>query len=92
MDPATPSSAPRSRRRRVSVLLGLVLALAAAPAIVLASHQFTDVPTSNPFHGNIARLVDTGITAGCGSGKFCPKSAVTREQMAAFLVRAGLTD
>ena len=87
MDPVTPSSAPRSRRRRVSVLLGLVLALAAAPAIVLANHQFSDVPTSSPVHGNIARLVDTGITAGCGSGKFCPKSAVTREQMAAFLTR-----
>jgi hypothetical protein len=85
---STPPSAPRpARRRRAVLVLGMVLALVAAPAIVLASHQFSDVPTSSPFHANIARLVDTGITAGCGSGRFCPKSAVTREQMAAFLTR-----
>lgn len=77
----------RAGRRRAGLLLGLVLAIVAAPAIVLANHQFGDVPTSSPFHGNIARLVDTGITAGCGGGNFCPKNAVTREQMAAFLTR-----
>jgi hypothetical protein len=68
-------------------VVGLVLALLAMPAVVLASHQFSDVPTSSPFHGNISRLADTGITAGCGGTAYCPKSAVTREQMAAFLTR-----
>ena len=87
MDPVTPRPLPRSPRRRAGLLLGLVVALVAAPAIVLANHQFADVPTSSPFHGNIARLVETGITAGCGSGNFCPRNAVTREQMAAFLTR-----
>ncbi|MGH2445551.1 MAG: S-layer homology domain-containing protein [Candidatus Limnocylindria bacterium] len=62
----------------------LILAL---PAIALASHQFSDVPTSSPFHTNISHLVESGITAGCGSGKYCPKSEVNREQMAAFLTR-----
>lgn len=57
------------------------------PAISLAAHQFTDVPSSSPYHGNISKLVESGITAGCGSGKFCPKANVTREQMAAFLTR-----
>jgi hypothetical protein len=83
-------AAPPTRRRpgrRPGLILGLVVALLAAPAIVLASHDFTDVPNSNPFHGNISRLVETGITAGCGATTFCPKAAVTREQMAAFLVR-----
>jgi hypothetical protein len=28
-----------------------------------------------------------GITSGCGSGKFCPESAVSRGQMAAFITR-----
>jgi hypothetical protein len=87
MDPTAPTISRRPGRRRAGLVLGMVLALVAAPAIVLASHQFSDVPTSSPFHANIARLVDTGITAGCGSGRFCPKSAVTREQMAAFLTR-----
>jgi hypothetical protein len=29
-----------------------------------------------------------GITTGCGSGNYCPSQNVTREQMAAFVVRA----
>jgi hypothetical protein len=68
-------------------VLGLVLALAATPAIVLASHQFSDVPDSNSFHGQISSLVGAGITNGCGPTTFCPKATVTREQMAAFLGR-----
>jgi hypothetical protein len=83
---STPST-PSGTRRRRGLAVALVLALLAVPAAVLASHQFGDVPTSNPFHANISRLVDTGITAGCGGGNYCPKSAVTREQMAAFLTR-----
>lgn len=92
MEPtALSTSRPPRRRRRAGLLLGLGLALVATPAIVLASHQFGDVPTSSPFHANVASLVETGITAGCGNGNYCPKSAVTREQMAAFLTR-GLGD
>lgn len=41
----------------------------------------------SPFYNDIMWLVDAGITSGCGNGKFCPRSAVTREQMASFLVR-----
>ncbi len=83
--------APRLPRPSRPVLLTiLVTAVLAFPmGIVLASHQFTDVPNSNPFHNDIDALVDSGVTAGCGGGKYCPKSAVTREQMAAFLNRLG---
>ena len=35
-------------------------------------------------NGNITR---EGITAGCGDGIYCPEAAVTRDQMAVFLVR-----
>jgi transglutaminase-like putative cysteine protease len=35
----------------------------------------------------IEQLVSEGITAGCGSGKFCPDDPVTRAQMAVFLVK-----
>ncbi len=38
--------------------------------------------------GAINRMAAAGITGGCGSRKFCPKSSVTRGQMAAFLHRA----
>ena len=48
---------------------------------------FTDDATS-PFQDAINRTAYAGITYGCGAGKFCPTGTVTREQMAAFLVRA----
>ena len=48
---------------------------------------FTDDETSI-FEASINRLAAAGITTGCGSGKFCPLTFVTREQMAAFLRRA----
>ena len=86
--------APRVPRPSRPVLLTiLVTALLAFPmGIVLASHQFTDVPNSNPFHADIDALVDSGVTAGCGGGKYCPKANVTREQMAAFMNRLGSLD
>lgn len=41
----------------------------------------------------INALFEAGITVGCaGDDKYCPDEPVTRSQMAAFLVRAGLAD
>jgi len=48
---------------------------------------FTDDETS-PYEDSINRVADAGVTAGCGAGKFCPASGVSRGQMAAFLNRA----
>jgi hypothetical protein len=48
---------------------------------------FTDDETSI-FEGDINELAASGITAGCGGTRFCPKPFVPREQMAAFLWRA----
>ncbi|MGH2428636.1 MAG: S-layer homology domain-containing protein [Candidatus Limnocylindria bacterium] len=48
---------------------------------------FSDI-ASSPFRNDIVWLAETGITGGCGNGRFCPDQAVTREQMASFLVRA----
>jgi hypothetical protein len=48
---------------------------------------FTDVPASNPFAPWIEELVREGITAGCGSGMYCPNNPVTRQQMAIFLLK-----
>ncbi len=48
---------------------------------------FSDVSASAPFAAWIERLAAEGITAGCGGGLYCPASAVTRAQMAVFLVR-----
>jgi glucose/arabinose dehydrogenase len=52
---------------------------------------FSDA-VSSPFATEISWATINGITAGCDATHFCPTSAVTRGQMAAFLVRAlGLT-
>ncbi len=48
---------------------------------------FPDVPASNPFAPWIEELVREGITAGCGSGLYCPDNPVTRQQMAVFLLK-----
>jgi len=48
---------------------------------------FTDDATSI-FRNDINRLAASGVTGGCGSGRFCPTRTVTRGEMAAFLWRA----
>ena len=50
--------------------------------------DFTDVPEGNIFHGDVAKIFRAGITAGCGGGNYCPGSAVLRQQMAVFLLKA----
>jgi hypothetical protein len=48
---------------------------------------FTDVPAGSFAAGFIERLAAEGITSGCGGGRFCPDSPVTRGQMAVFLLK-----
>lgn len=51
---------------------------------------FNDVPSSNTFYNDIARLATAGITRGCNppaNTSYCPKDFVTRGQMAAFIHR-----
>lgn len=85
-----PVPAARPRRRRTRLVVGALLAIVAfgVPVGVFANHQFTDVPTSNTFHGSIDKIKTAGITAGCSATKYCPNDPVTRGQMAAFLTRA----
>ena len=52
-----------------------------------ATDFFTDDEQS-AHEGAINRLAASGITGGCAPGRFCPRSSVTREQMASFLARA----
>ena len=70
----------------------LVRALDLAPA---ATDYFLD-DIGSVFEDDINRLAAAGITRGCNppdNNRFCPDQQVTREQMAAFLVRAyGLAD
>jgi hypothetical protein len=75
--------------------------IARSSTIIIAGRTFTvrqganfvDVPLDNGFYEFIGKLSAAGITLGCGTDQmgnqlYCPDSPVTREQMAAFLLRA----
>jgi S-layer family protein len=53
-----------------------------------AMQRYNDVPPENIFYNFIEEISVRGITVGCGSGNYCPVQLVTREQMAAFIIRA----
>jgi CSLREA domain-containing protein len=50
--------------------------------------DFNDVPAGSLFHDDVEKVFRAGITAGCGNGNFCVSAAVTRAQMAVFLLKA----
>lgn len=50
--------------------------------------RFTDVPTNHWAFKEIDWVSDRGILNGTGGGKFGPKDAITREQLAAVLYRS----
>jgi len=50
--------------------------------------RFADVPAGDPFCRFIEELARRGVVSGCGGGNYCPTAAVTREQMAVFVLRA----
>ena len=48
---------------------------------------FNDVPAGSDFFQWIQKMKQLGITAGCGGSNYCPNDAVTRGQMAVFIMR-----
>jgi hypothetical protein len=63
-------------------------------ACIPTAGMFIDVPTASPFCPWIEELARRGVVGGCGGGRYCPGNAVTREQMAVFVLRTlqpGLT-
>ena len=75
--------------RRTAPAVALALGLIMPFGIVLASHTFSDVPTTYPFHADIAAVAAAGVASGCDADRYCPNTYVTRGQMAAFLNRLG---
>jgi RHS repeat-associated protein len=49
---------------------------------------FSDVHCTDPDWDYIQTFKEKNITAGCGSGQYCPNTALPREQMAVLLLRA----
>ncbi len=86
----------KSMRRRACSLVSLstkslllnVLAGIAAFGVTSASAQtFSDVPLDHWAYDFVESLAASGITSGCGGGRYCPDDPVTRAQMAVFLER-----
>ena len=50
--------------------------------------DFSDVPGSHLFHDFVETIFRRGITAGCGAGAYCVDAAVSRAQMAVFLLKS----
>jgi hypothetical protein len=50
--------------------------------------SFQDVPNTSFYYRHVEALLHRGITAGCAADRYCPDSATTREQMAAFVLLA----
>ena len=71
-------------RQRMAAFLARALLLGQ-----VEGHQFEDTADS-PYSAQIAAVAAAGITKGCDPAgtRFCPEGTVTRDQMAAFLVRA----
>jgi glucose/arabinose dehydrogenase len=72
-------------REQMAVFMLRALGVTAAGCM---SAPFADVPCSSLFAPWIQELVARGITAGCSATTYCPRNAVTRAQMAVFLVKA----
>lgn len=51
-------------------------------------YDFSDVTVGSSQYSAVTIIARDGITAGCGGNSFCPTTAVTRAQMAVFLLRA----
>ena len=68
---------------------GRVNAYNAALAANASSITFTDVPNTYWAYDFIERLYNSGVTRGCSSDplSYCPLAAVTRAQMAIFILR-----
>ncbi|MDH4116056.1 MAG: S-layer homology domain-containing protein [Acidimicrobiia bacterium] len=68
-------------REMMAVFLTRALKLPAS-----GTDRFTD-DNNSKYEAEIQALAKSGITVGCSSTQYCPTDAVTREQMATFLMR-----
>ena len=59
-----------------------------APPACVPGVPFSDITCTTGFDPWIEQFGLDGITAGCGGGKYCPGTSVTRDQMAVFIEKA----
>lgn len=76
------------KRRSLSALLALVLALLLSPGALAAFQGFSDVEATDYYADAVAWTVEQGIVQGTGGGRFSPDNTVTRAEAVTFLWRA----
>lgn len=77
----------RKRWRLTTTWVTLLAVVLAFGGLAQAS-PFSDVPSSAQYAGEVNLLVDLGITKGMTPTTFGPNDKMTREQFAAFVIRA----
>jgi hypothetical protein len=91
-DPNTPENerryGPDNPVSREQMAVFIIRALYGETFSYTPTPYFTDVPSSHWAFKYVQKLKELGITTGCGYDQYCPHDLVTREQMAAFLIRA----
>jgi len=77
---------PSGRVTREQLSVFIIRALCGENFTFTTTPYFSDVPSTETFFRHVQKMKDLGITG--ASGMYYPNDNVTREQMAAFLVRA----
>ena len=77
------AQAPAGTLEHASVKNGPYTPPACVPGV-----PFSDLTCTTGFDPWIEQFGLDGITAGCGGGKYCPSTPVTRDQMAVFIEKA----
>ncbi len=75
-------------RAQFAVFVTRALHGANASPPAATGNVFLDVGAGDFAAAYIEALYRDGVTSGCGGGYFCPASAISRAQIAVFLVRA----
>ena len=80
-------AAPTTREQMAAFVLLAKEGASYAAEPCAVPNTFADVPEYHPFCDVIEELARRGVVGGCGNGRFCPALAVSREQMAVFVLR-----
>jgi hypothetical protein len=76
--------------RRVQLLLSTDTPYSDPGTSFTVTVAFRDVPAAHPYDRAIHELAGAGVSAGCGAGNFCPDRAISRAELAMWLLRAKL--
>jgi hypothetical protein len=78
---------PEATTTRAQMAVFIIKAMGQTPSAAAYDAYFTDI-ANDGFAPYINRLFELGVTWGCGANVFCPSDAVSRAQMAVFIVKA----